>query len=178
MDIIVNDSPSEETPSSHSLMRNRFIESRLYQKNISETASHRNTMVIVPTALGKTVISLLVAANMLYNYRDRRVLVMAPTRPLISQHVKFFSSALKIFQDQIYAVTGKTSPDARSAVWNKKDIRLLFATPEVVRNDMEEGRMHLGDFSLLVFDEANRGCKRLCLYFNIQKNTSAIIRLK
>jgi ERCC4-related helicase len=163
MDIIVNDSPSEETPStpyvSHSLVRNRFIESRLYQKNIAETASHRNTMVILPTALGKTVISLLVAANMLYNYRDRRVLVMAPTRPLISQHVKSFSSALKIFQDQISAVTGKTSPDARSAVWNKEDIRLLFATPEVVKNDLEEGRMHLGDFSLLVFDEAHRAVK-------------------
>ncbi|MBV9177569.1 MAG: DEAD/DEAH box helicase [Nitrososphaeraceae archaeon] len=163
MDIIVNNSPSESTPStpyvSHLLVRNRSIESRLYQKNIAETASHRNTMVILPTALGKTVISLLVAANMLYNYRDRRILVMAPTRPLISQHIKFFSSALKIFEDQISAVTGKTSPDARSAVWNKKDIRLLFATPEVVKNDLEEGRMHLGDFSLLVFDEAHRAVK-------------------
>jgi Fanconi anemia group M protein len=94
-------------------------------------------MVILPTALGKTVISLLVTADMLYNYRDRRVLVMAPTRPLISQHIKFFSSALKIFEEQMSAVTGKTSPDARSAVWNKKDIRLLFATPEVVKNDLE-----------------------------------------
>ncbi|MBV9668312.1 MAG: DEAD/DEAH box helicase [Nitrososphaeraceae archaeon] len=163
MDIIVNNSPSESTPStqyvSHLLVRNRSIESRLYQKNIAEMASHRNTMVILPTALGKTVISLLVAANMLYNYRDRRILVMAPTRPLISQHIKFFSSALKIFEDQISAVTGKTSPDARSAVWNKKDIRLLFATPEVVKNDLEEGRMHLGDFSLLVFDEAHRAVK-------------------
>lgn len=163
MDIIVNNSPSEATTStsyvSHLLVRNRSIETRLYQKNIAETASHRNTMVILPTALGKTVISLLVAADMLYNYRDRRVLVMAPTRPLISQHIKFFSSALKIFEDQISAVTGKTSPDARSAVWNKKDIRLLFATPEVVKNDLEERRIHLGDFSLLVFDEAHRAVK-------------------
>ncbi|HET7284045.1 MAG TPA: DEAD/DEAH box helicase, partial [Nitrososphaeraceae archaeon] len=163
MDTIVSNSPSESTPSTpyvkHLLVRNRSIESRLYQKNIADSASHRNTMVILPTALGKTVVSLLVTADMLYNYRDRRVLVMAPTRPLISQHIKFFSSSLKIFEEQIFAVTGKTPPDARSSVWNKKDMRLLFATPEVVKNDLEEGRVHLGDFSLLVFDEAHRAVK-------------------
>jgi ERCC4-related helicase len=159
----VNNSPSEATPPpqyvEHLLVRNRSVESRLYQKNIAEAASRRNTMVILPTALGKTVISLLVTVDILYNYREGRILVMAPTRPLVSQHMKSFSSVLKIFEEQIAAVTGKTPPEARSAVWNKKDIRLLFATPEVVKNDLDEDRLHLSDFSLLVFDEAHRAVK-------------------
>jgi ERCC4-related helicase len=33
------------------------VEFRLYQKRIAETASERNTLVILPTALGKAVIS-------------------------------------------------------------------------------------------------------------------------
>lgn len=142
------------------LIWKQTIEYRQYQKNISESACGKNTLVILPTALGKTVIAVLVCADMLYNYKEKRVLMMAPTRPLVSQHLKSFSAALKIPKEQIALVTGKTVPEARRAVWDKKDVvRLVFATPEVVRNDLEEGRLHLKDFSLLVFDEAHRAVK-------------------
>jgi ERCC4-related helicase len=159
----VNNSPPTVERSSahieHPLIWNNSIELRLYQKNIAELANSRNTMVILPTALGKTVISLLVCADILYKYRDRRVLMMAPTRPLISQHMKSFSSILKILEEQVAGVTGKTPPEARRAVWDNKGDRLIFATPQVVKNDLEEGRLHLQDFSLLVFDEAHRAVK-------------------
>jgi ERCC4-related helicase len=159
----VNNSPPTAERSSahieHPLIWNNSIELRLYQKNIAELANSRNTMVILPTALGKTVISLLVCADILYKYRDRRVLMMAPTRPLISQHMKSFSSILKILEEQVAGVTGKTPPEARRAVWDNKGDRLIFATPQVVKNDLEEGRLHLQDFSLLVFDEAHRAVK-------------------
>jgi ERCC4-related helicase len=159
----VNNSPPTAERSSahieHPLIWNNSIELRLYQKNIAELANRRNTMVILPTALGKTVISLLVCADMLYKYRDRRVLMMAPTRPLISQHMKSFSSILKILEEQVAGVTGKTPPEARRAIWDNKGDRLIFATPQVVKNDLEEGRLHLQDFSLLVFDEAHRAVK-------------------
>lgn len=105
------------------------------------------------------MIAALVCADMLYNYRDRRVLMMAPTRPLVSQHLKSFSTVLKIPEEQMAIVTGKTVPEARRAVWDKKEVRLVFATPEVVRNDLEEGRLHMKDFILLVFDEAHRAVK-------------------
>jgi len=115
--------------------------------------------VILPTSLGKTVVALLVCADVLYKFKDKRVLVMAPTRPLVAQHMTSFGSALKIPEEQTSTVTGKTPPEFRSAVWNQKRIRLLFATPEVVRNDLTEGRLSLSDFSLLVFDEAHRAVK-------------------
>jgi ERCC4-related helicase len=143
----------------HPIIWNRSIELRSYQKNIADSAQRRNTMVILPTALGKTVISLLVCADMLYNYRDKRILVMAPTRPLVSQHMKYFSSVLKISEENIASVTGKILPYARRAVWDRTDIRLIFATPEVVKNDLEEGRLNLKDFGLLIFDEAHRAMK-------------------
>jgi ERCC4-related helicase len=96
---------------------------------------------------------------MLYKYKDMRVLVMAPTRPLVSQHMMSFLSALKVLQEETACVTGKTLPEYRSAVWNQRRIRLLFATPEVVKNDISERRLSLSDFSLLVFDEAHRAVK-------------------
>src|SRR5215204_6011763 len=135
------------------------VEFRLYQKNIAESASLSNTLVILPTALGKTIISALVCADMLYKYRDKRVLIMAPTRPLVGQHLKLFSSVLKVLEEQIVAITGKTLPETRRAIWCKKEVRLIFATPEVVKNDLNEGRLQLRDFSLLVFDEAHKAVK-------------------
>ena len=149
----------------HPIIWNSSIELRLYQKNIADSAQHRNTMVILPTALGKTVISLLVGADILYNYRDKRILIMAPTRPLVSQHMKSFSSVLKISEETIASITGKILPYARRAVWNRTDIRLVFATPEVVKNDLEEGRLNLKDFGLLVFDEAHRAIKEYSYTF-------------
>ena len=141
------------------LIYEKSIEFRTYQNNIAESAYDKNTLVVLPTALGKTIVAIMVTANALYNYRHKRVLVVAPTRPLVLQHMKSFYSVLKISQDKIAEITGKTPPLPRTAIWNNKDIRLVFATPEVVRNDLQDNRLSLNDFSLLIIDEAHRAVK-------------------
>ena len=90
------------------------VESRLYQQTIAEKACQKNTMVILPTALGKTVISALVAAHFLYNHWDMKILVMAPTRPLVLQHKDTFSKFLKIKAEDMVVLTGKVPPSARN----------------------------------------------------------------
>jgi len=141
------------------LIKRDFIEFRLYQYNISESARDKNTLVILPTALGKTVIAILVTAHFLYYHRSKRVLIMAPTKPLVAQHTSSFFSALRMPEDCIGVVTGKNLPQTRTVVWNGKEIRLVLATPEVVKNDLAENRLSLDEFSLLVFDEAHRAVK-------------------
>lgn len=143
----------------HPLLRKNILQSREYQKNISRHALSKNTLVILPTALGKTIISLLVSVNTLYNYRSKRILILAPTRPLVNQHWKSFVSYLKFLDEQMAVVTGKIPPYARSIVWNRNEIRLVFSTPEVVRNDIREKRLELNNFYLVVFDEAHRAVK-------------------
>jgi ERCC4-related helicase len=150
----------------HPLIKKRSVEFRSYQFNIFESLrNNRNTLVILPTALGKTVI--VVCAESLYNYKSKRLLVMAPTKPLVSQHMSSFFSVLNIPENCVAVVTGKNLPQTRLGVWNQKEIRLVFATPEVVKNDLAEKRLSLNEFSLLVFDEA-QSRQRLCLYFDCQ----------
>jgi len=144
---------------SHPLLREKTVEFREYQNNISKSAFQKNTLVILPTALGKTVISLLVCANTLYFHKDKRILILAPTRPLVMQHMVSFFSVMKIMENQVAMLTGKITPTERRAVWNNTDIRLVFATPEVVKNDIQENRISLKDFTLLIFDEAHRAVK-------------------
>lgn len=143
----------------HPLLRNNLLQFREYQKNISSIALNKNTLVILPTALGKTMISLLVSINTLYNYRDKRILILAPTRPLVNQHWKSFVSYIRLPNDQTAVVTGKIPPYARTIVWNNDAIRLIFSTPEVIRNDIKEKRVSLENFFLIVFDEAHRAVK-------------------
>ena len=143
----------------HPLLRKNNLKFRDYQNLIANSALTKNTLVILPTALGKTIISLLVCINALYNNRDKRILILAPTRPLVNQHRDSFVSSIKLFDDQVAMVTGKIQPHARAIVWNKESIRLVFSTPELVKNDILERRLSLKDFTLIVFDEAHRAVK-------------------
>jgi ERCC4-related helicase len=89
----------------------------------------------LPTALGKTVISALVAANILYNYRDAKILVMAPTRPLVAQHRETFLKILKLREKDTVVLTGHTPAEHRTAFW-RSEARIFFSTPQVVKNDL------------------------------------------
>jgi ERCC4-related helicase len=143
----------------HPLIKNNSIESRLYQNIIFNSSKDKNSLIVLPTSLGKTVISALICAEILYNYKQNRILIMAPTRPLVLQHLLSFSSFLKVLDDQKILVTGKISPSTRKMIWDNKTIKLIFATPEVIRNDLKESRLNLKDFGLIVFDEAHRAIK-------------------
>jgi ERCC4-related helicase len=143
----------------HPLIKNNAIESRLYQNIIFNSSKDKNSLIVLPTSLGKTVISALICAETLYNYKQSRILIMAPTRPLVLQHLTSFSSFIKVLDDQKILVTGKISPLTRKMIWDDKTIQLIFATPEVIRNDLKESRLNLKDFGLIVFDEAHRAIK-------------------
>ena len=83
----------------HPLIKNSSIESRLYQNIIFNSSKDKNSLIVLPTSLGKTVISALICAEILYNYKQNRILIMAPTRPLVLQHLLSFSSFLKVLDD-------------------------------------------------------------------------------
>ena len=134
------------------------VEARLYQKAITEKTSKKNTLVVLPTALGKTVISALTSAYFLYNYKQMRVLVMAPTRPLVLQHQDTYMNILKLRNGDAATLTGKTPSEYRKKVWDG-EARIIFATPQIVKNDLESGILCLKNFSLLVFDECHRARK-------------------
>jgi Fanconi anemia group M protein len=140
------------------LLWSNRVEARLYQKTIAEKVTARNTLVVLPTALGKTVISALAAAFFLYNYKQMQVLVMAPTRPLVLQHREAYMRILKLTEDDAVTLTGKTPATYRRKIWDGK-AQIIFATPQVVKNDLESSYLTLKSFGLVVFDECHRARK-------------------
>jgi ERCC4-related helicase len=117
-----------------------------------------NTLAVLPTALGKTVIAELVAAELLHRHPGCRILFMAPTKPLALQHRESVLKHLKLGEDEVAAVTGETA--IRSGVWSNSRVRFVTATPQTVWNDYRRGLVRLEEFALLIFDECHRSRSR------------------
>jgi ERCC4-related helicase/DNA-binding transcriptional ArsR family regulator len=142
----------------HPMVRDGVIEDRDYQRRFVEKALEANTLAVLPTALGKTVIAELVAAELQHRYPGCRILFMAPTKPLALQHRESVLKHLKLGEDEVAAVTGETA--ARASVWSNSRVRFVTATPQTVWNDYRNGSVRLEEFALLVFDECHRSRSR------------------
>src|SRR5512137_3040003 len=111
----------------HPLIKPESIDSREYQLSIAMRALDQNTMVVLPTGLGKTAVALLVAAARLKEDPKARVLMLAPTKPLAEQHYRFFRDLLVLPDEDAFALfTGETAPAERVRGW--EEARICFAT--------------------------------------------------
>ncbi|MDI9610492.1 MAG: DEAD/DEAH box helicase [Archaeoglobales archaeon] len=137
----------------HPLIREGTLERRLYQITIAMNALIKNTLVIIPTGLGKTSIAVLVIASRLLN-ENGKALFVAPTRPLVEQHANFLKRTLKIEEDKIVAMSGEDEPEKRAKLW--ESAKVVVATPQVVENDIIAGRISIEDVVITVIDEAHR----------------------
>ena len=89
------------------LLRSRFSP-RQYQQAICESALKRgNTLVVLPTGLGKTLIALLLIEA---KSKQGRVLFLAPTKPLAEQHRKTILDSMSVPEDSVVLLTGGVSP--------------------------------------------------------------------
>lgn len=143
---------------SHPLLRDDAIDYRQYQQDIVTKLLYKNSLVVIPTSLGKTIIALLACVDILLNWRHSKVLILAPTRPLVIQHFNMFRNQT-VLSDQCIALTGNVSPEIRKTIWRSHSIRIYFATPELVNNDLRNNIIKKEDFYLIVFDEAQRAVK-------------------
>jgi len=137
----------------HELLENGVVERRMYQLQLSSAALAEPSLVVLPTGAGKTTVSLLVTAARL-NREGGRSLFLAPTKPLVEQHVAFYREALSIPDEEVRVFTGDVRPDDRADEWD--DARVVVATPQVVQNDLIAGRVELDEVTHLTFDECHR----------------------
>jgi Fanconi anemia group M protein len=146
---------NSETYLNGSLLKEDTIKYRKYQENIFNRCKKKNTLVVLPTGLGKTIIGILLCAHRLEFYNQKcKILILAPTRPLVSQHFNSFQKFLKIDEKKIISLTGTISPEKRHIAFQKSDI--IISTPQVIKNDIMRGRYDLTEVGLIIFDEAHR----------------------
>ncbi len=126
------------------------VEERGYQTAMVDQCVRANTLLILPTGLGKTVVAVRVAAEFL---SEGKVLLMAPTKPLVEQHYSEFSRLL--VDTRVSMLNGLMKDSRRAGVVEDSDV--IVSTPQTIENDLEAGRYDLSRFSLVIYDEAHRG---------------------
>jgi len=142
----------------HPLLKPEKIESRLYQKNIVNSVLKKgNSLIILPTALGKTIIAVILSAHALCDSADSKVLIVAPTKPLAMQHYETFKSALELPEDEFILLTGSIKIGERPDLW--ENARVISATPQTIRNDLKKGKITMDKVSLLIVDESHHSVK-------------------
>ena len=135
---------------SHPMLSSDIIEARAYQLEAADEALTGSTMLVLPTAAGKTVVAWMVIAERLQSTTGW-ALVIAPTVALVEQHLRGLVPVLQGIEP--ISVTGKNPVAKRVDLWGSS--RVIVATPQVVRNDIERRSLDLAECSLLVVDEAH-----------------------
>ncbi len=139
---------------SHPLIKENLIKRRAYQENIFINCLKNNCLVVIPTGLGKTIIALMLAVQRMAEFPNSRLILLAPTKPLVEQHYKSFLNLTKIPSESLRPITGTISPDKRKELW--EDIKVAFMTPQVLQNDIISNLYSIKDVSLIIFDECHR----------------------
>ncbi len=135
----------------HPLIRPNSAEARIYQQVLAaDVLKNGNTMIVAPTALGKTIIAILVAADRLQKIKGSKILILAPSKPLTIQHEENFKHFLNV---PCTSITGAVKTDEREKRW--KESQVICATPQTVESDLLNERYSLDDVSLVVFDECH-----------------------
>ncbi|MBN3037213.1 MAG: DEAD/DEAH box helicase [Candidatus Diapherotrites archaeon] len=162
----------------HALLRRDVLQSREYQEILAARAEDKgNTLIVAPTALGKTAIAVLVAVNALEKHPDKKVLFLAPTKPLAAQHMKSFSEFTTIERTALF--TGETPAKDRAGMWTESTV--VFATPQTIQSTIFASQIDLSDVALLIVDEAHRAVGDYAYVFIadsfVRKSSGSILAL-
>lgn len=127
---------------------------RLYQETIFSTTVNHNTLVVLPTGMGKTAIALMLAVHRLKQFPNSKIMILAPTKPLVEQIMQVFRSKIELSDKEIIMFTGNTKSDKREILF--KEAKIIASTPQGMQNDIISNKIDLKDVSLLILDEAHR----------------------
>ncbi|KAJ6247730.1 fanconi anemia group m protein [Anaeramoeba flamelloides] len=124
---------------------------RKYQFEITQTALFNNTLVVLPTGLGKTLISAVVMYNYYRWFPTGKILFLAPFKPLVSQQIEAVINIVPFVSNDYCLLTGEIPIKTRQALWESK--RVFFATPQTIVNDINNCYCPTDKIVCVIFDE-------------------------
>lgn len=148
-------------------MKELNMKPREYQTAIFDTCKEKDCLVVLPTGTGKTLIALMMSIDRFKQFPLGKILILAPTRPLIEQHFESFKKNLPEDWADMQLFTGKTPANKRKEIWETAEF--VFSTPQCISNDLNKMLYKLDEVSLLVVDECHRCLKNYAYNLVAQK---------
>jgi Fanconi anemia group M protein len=169
-----------------SFVDSSFVKASRYEMVVS--CLRANTLVCLPTGLGKTFVAAVVMYNFyswhpdgkakkffvfyFSNFSQRRIKIvfLAPTKPLVAQQVEACYNVMGIPYSEISEMTGSVDPRKRNSEWKEK--RCFFVTPQVLHNDLNRGALDPMAVRCVIVDEAHRARGNYA-YVNVIRSIAA-----
>ncbi|KAI0203083.1 RNase3 domain-containing protein [Astrocystis sublimbata] len=138
------------------------IHARAYQVEMFEKSLEQNIIVVMDTGSGKTQVAVLRIQAELEKSSDKIIWFLAPTSALCQQQFRVLKSQIGAAQIKLLggADNYETWSDAR--IWDDylKNVRVVVSTYQILLDAISHAFVHLGQLSLIVFDEAHNCVKK------------------
>ena len=103
----------KETMSTYIYPKQENYEVRDYQREMTRTALFNNTIICLPTGLGKTMIASCVMYNFDRWFPTGIIIFMAPTKPLVEQQIGSCYKVTGLPESRTAVMTGGVRPEKR-----------------------------------------------------------------
>ena len=142
---------------------------RPYQVAACTRSIERNTIVVLPTNCGKTLIAVLLLRRLLpeVKARGRKICFIAPIRALLLQQFEYVKHRLPARAAAAATFTGDTVITTKAGNhsidnWSEEDWKgelkkcdVLFLIPEILCQALLKASLHSSLFDLIIFDECH-----------------------
>lgn len=139
----------------------RGLPLRGYQEECLRTAVRQNSIVVLPTGTGKTLIAVKVIDHFRALAPEKCVLFLVPTKALVGQQAEYCRSHCAV-SEPVRELCGMEMDGCAQLHWTEiTETKLLVGTPEVFRRALDKGYLRPEQISLLIFDECHNAVGNL-----------------
>ncbi|KAF8036139.1 hypothetical protein BT93_C1979 [Corymbia citriodora subsp. variegata] len=141
----------------------KSFQPRSYQVKIYEVAVRRNTIAVLGTGSGKTMIAVMlikdIAQSMKLSGEKKLMIFLAPTVHLVNQQYEFISSHTGLQVGEYYGAKGIDEWNVKS--WEKEisERDVLVMTPQILLDALRKAFLNLDMVSLMIIDECHHTTK-------------------
>ncbi|XP_061353512.1 endoribonuclease Dicer homolog 3a-like [Gastrolobium bilobum] len=133
---------------------------RRYQSEVFEVAVQRNTIAVLDTGAGKTMIAVMLIRHIgkFIKSTDQKKLIvfLAPTVHLVNQQFEVIRDCTDLAVEEYYGAKG--IDDWNSSCWEKEieEHDVMVMTPQILLDGLRKAFFNMKRVSLLVIDECHR----------------------
>ncbi|KAL6613967.1 hypothetical protein ACP70R_036237 [Stipagrostis hirtigluma subsp. patula] len=132
---------------------------RRYQRDVYEVAVHRNTIAMLDTGAGKTMIAVMLIrhfAKIIKANNDRKFIIfLAPTVQLVTQQCEVIKGYTDLEVEHYHGAKGVDQWKAHSWQEQLSKYQVMVMTPQVLLHALRQAFLILDTVSLIIFDECH-----------------------
>ena len=121
---------------------------RDYQFGLFQRAQQDNTIVVMATGMGKTMVALLLLKYVQCKDNTKVSFFLVPTVPLVEQQRNYLTTNSQL---KVQGISGETSSDNRA----NERFEVFVMTPQIFLQALDHGWIKMEMINLIVFDECH-----------------------